>query len=264
MIINTLKNISLGATFLGVSLVIAGCTGGNQRFEANDPNRVSPNEFFQAHDRAMAEPVSSDGLAVTVETARGTYDTNQLAEKMMQTWEAYQSTIIQRDVVLMLNVMGRGSGGRSATNQNDDRSGQSTVIAVSEDIKAFWAGFRLMTHVRHERGPSAQIAGAYDVETKGTCPFGAGPIEVTQRDFVVQGTRRAKVVLWGALGSDRLYVVANEQRYGSTGANPATGGSALNVPDKVSELFTGTIDSKAMTLAGKMHRECTFALTRKV
>ena len=101
------------------------------------------------------------------------------------------------------------------------------------------------------------------MQTNGTCPFSSGSIEVTQRDFVVQGTRGNKVALWGALGSDQIYVVANEQRYATTNVNPATGRPGFKAPDKPSELFAGKIDAKKMTLNGTMHPECTVTLTRK-
>ena len=101
-----------------------GCAGGNQRFEANDPDRVSPNEFFQAYDRAMAEPVTSDGAkdasTVDVATMHKTANANQLAENVMRSWDGYRSATIRWDVWLLLMVANRTSGGGSAPTQASD------------------------------------------------------------------------------------------------------------------------------------------------
>ena len=73
----------------------------------------------------------------------------------------------------------------------------------------------------------------------------------------------SQALFWGALGAKQAYVVANEQRYATVGVNPETKRFALNVPDKEFGIVPGQTRRQDPELAGTVHRECTFVLTRK-
>ena len=290
MKINWLANICVGVCLLGVGLGTAGCAGTNQgkktmatgpiylpgsappmapnspRIALNDPERVQPRGFFETYDKAIDQPLPTDGasgsLSGTVQKVRDTYDANQLADDTMRSWEGFVSFTIQREFYTALkSIPGTNLG--QAANQVHDSSGRSVVIPFQAAGTAHWTTFRLMTQLRRDRGEWSDVTGTYQAATTGTCPFTPGQIDIVQHDFLIEGTRGGKVVVWGALGSDKLFIVANERRWASQAVNPATGSSAMNAPDKASELFTGKIEANAMTLAGAVHRECQFTLTRK-
>jgi hypothetical protein len=123
-----------------------------------------------------------------------------------------------------------------------------TVIAASEKIR--------------NEAPTQDMTGIYTLSSVGECAMRDSDVSIVQEDFVVEGALDDRLVLYGAIGAERMYVVANEQRYAAvtqaSGRDPV-----IEVPDRPSDLFEAIIPTTGDPFSFKSitRGTCSFTLT---
>ena len=123
-----------------------------------------------------------------------------------------------------------------------------TVIAASEKISTV--------------APARDLTGSYALASRGDCTVPDGEVRISQKDFVLEGAAADRLVLYGAIGTGRIYLVANEQRYAEI---TQTGGSdpVIEVPDRPSDLFEAIVPAGGGPFAftSITRGTCSFTLT---
>lgn len=123
-----------------------------------------------------------------------------------------------------------------------------TVMAAGEKIRS--------------AGSDRDLSGAYALTAQGECAMRDGAVTISQQDFVLEGVSGEDLVLYGASGLRRIYLVANEQRYAAilqaSGTDPV-----IEVPDRPSDLFEAEMSDPGTPLAFKSitRGTCRFTLT---
>lgn len=111
-------------------------------------------------------------------------------------------------------------------------------------------------------GPPRDLAGRHDLRTTGTCSVPAATIEIKQQDFVIEGIADDRLVLFGAVGDERIYLVSNEQRFAQVTDN-AGAPPQIEVPDTPSDLFEAVLPASdgPITFRSITRDTCSFILT---
>lgn len=130
------------------------------------------------------------------------------------------------------------------------------IAAAVHSLTVVSAGEKLRT-----AGPARDMTGRYVVTTQGECAVADGLVTMTQKDFVLESAADSRLALYGTIGSDRIYLVANEQRYAEI-VQPAQGDPQIEVPDRPSDLFEATVPAadEPMTFTSIIRGTCSFTL----
>ena len=115
---------------------------------------------------------------------------------------------------------------------------------------------------RQELGDWPDLAGSYHATVRGECPFASGPVDVQQRDFVLEAFRGGKLLLIGAVGSLQAYFLANEQVYAAVTMSE-TQGISFHVPDRPPELYQVALDMDELLLTGRTYAACELDLVQR-
>lgn len=111
-------------------------------------------------------------------------------------------------------------------------------------------------------GPPRDLAGSYDLLATGTCAVPEARIELKQQDFVIEGVSDDRLLLFGAAGDKRIYMVSNEQRFARVTDN-AGGPPQIEVPDTPSDLFEAELPGggEPILFRSITRGACSFTLT---
>jgi hypothetical protein len=131
------------------------------------------------------------------------------------------------------------------------------MAAAAHSLTVAAAGEKLRDDV-----PVSDMSGVYAISTRGECTVADGALTITQNDFVIEATGGDALVLYGTVGRERAFLVANERRF-ATITEVDDGPPRISVSDRPSDVFEGTLgDAGAAIEFRRISRgTCAFTLT---
>lgn len=140
----------------------------------------------------------------------------------------------------------------------------SEMVSYTEALLLYNGMLQLLDVELSSQESRHNLAGNYDAQVSGECPFAAGTVLFEQRDHFVEGIRGNQLLLVGVLGQTRAWFVSKEQRYGTVTIESGLFGKSLRIdaPDAPSELYVGEIRGEGIDLSGTVRSNCDIALRR--
>lgn len=189
-------------------------------------------DTMTAHTQAIAQARAgiADGVAAS--------DADDLARDVTASIEGTFSIVIQAGFVRAMSQTNPAFAQMLQTAQMNITVPGDTSVEVPVLIGAAIHSLTVMSAGEKIRaaGPARDLSGPYALTSQGECAMRNGAVTINQKDFVLEGVSGEQLTLYGALGSQRIYLVANEQRYAAiiqaTGSDPV-----IEVPDRPSDLF---------------------------
>lgn len=233
-----------------------------------DPARVeglnAALNTMTAQSQEMARAISDarSGIAAGVENS----DHDSLARDVATSIEGTFSIVVQAGFVRAMAQTDPSFGRMLQTAQmNVHLPGGETVqfpvlmAAAIHSLSVIGAGDKL----RNKETTTSDLSGSYVVATSGACAVADGPVALAQKDFVLEVSGDEKLALYGALGDEYIYLVANEQRYARITQTVGAGTPNIEVPDRPSDLFEGKLAApgEALEFRSIARRTCSFVLT---
>lgn len=234
----------------------------SERIPAGPANMFKPGAVFRYYD-GTTDPARIEGLnaaintmtaqseevAATISTVRTGVETgvaarsrDDLAHTVTTSIEGTFSIVVQAGFLRALSQTDPAFGQMFQTSRMnihlpDGESIELPVLmaAAVHSMSVVAAGEKMRAN-----GPPRDLAGGYDLLTTGTCAVPNSKVTITQRDFVIEGIDDDRLVLFGAVGVTRIYMVSNEQRFARVTDN-AGGTPQVDVPDQASDLFEAAL-----------------------
>jgi hypothetical protein len=258
--------------------------GQSERFPAGPADMFKPGAVFLYYD-GTADPGQIEGLnttlnimtaqsaevAATMATVRAGIDKG-VAESNRDTLAYAVATSIEGTFTVL--VQARFLRALSQNYLDFDQTIETTRTNIhlpdgeSIELPAFLAAaVHLMKVVAagkkmRTKGPARNLTGRYDLQTTGTCSVPDGHVAIGQKDFVIEGANDDRLLLFGALGETRIYMVSNEQRFARI-ASSVGGSPQIEVPDTPSDLFEAALppDGMPIEFQSTTRGTCSFTLT---
>jgi hypothetical protein len=253
------------------------------RFPAGPENMFQPGAAFRFYDnasdlarieglKASLNIIASQdtGTAETVleihrgiETGVAAQDADTLARSIASSIDGTFAIMVQAGFLRALTQTDPTFGRLLQTAQMDLRlpDGRQVMVpvlmaAAAHSLTVAAAGEKL-----RDDPALADMSGVYSISTRGDCAVADGALTVTQNDFVIEATGGDALVLYGTIGHERAYLIANERRY-ATITGVADGPPRISVPDRPSDLFEGTLaaDGTAIEFQSVTRGTCAFSL----
>jgi len=263
MIGSSTKNISAAVfaaavLFLGPAIAMAQ----SDRFPAGPPNMFKPGSAITFY-KNTSEPARIEGLNTALNTSStqsqelasaitqarsgiadgvAASDIDALARDVAASIEGTFSIVVQTGFVRAMSQTNPAFARMLQTAQMEITVPGDTSVEVPVLIGAAIHALTVISaseRIRNE-APARDMTGTYTLTSQGECAVRDGDISITQRDFVIEGVTGERLSVYGAIGTGRIYLVANEQRYAAitqaSGADPV-----IEVPDRPSDLFEAVI-----------------------
>lgn len=161
-----------------------------------------------------------------------------LAERYVRTYR--RTRAIELRMAWMRRVIGDegalDAALREATVEVERPEGGMETLPMTVATARNVVSLSLMAERLAETTPNPALSGGYRVETEGAdCPIEPGPVELVRRDALMEAQREGIAVLAGAVGPERIAVVAAEQLYGTVeqGADPR-----IDMPEAPQTVYT--------------------------
>lgn len=104
------------------------------------------------------------------------------------------------------------------------------------------------------------LLGNYTLTATGTCAMESSPVAIRQTDFVFEGVVDGRLTLFGTIGNDRIYIIANEPRFARV-KEADQGPPSIQVPDEPLDLFEATLPADGEPIAFRSITRGTCAFT---
>jgi hypothetical protein len=257
---------------LALALLSSACCAAgaqtSERRKANDPAANQPGLYLNAYAKALQEPDQTqrlregalgDDIPRRLQEEVRTLDPDRLAEMYVASFEGLMSVHITIGVMRALHQGGEQDFGQTlmrSSNVVHFPSGEELALPLAKAPTYHLLSLRLSGAERHARGGWAELGGTYAMESAGDCEFASGPVQVAQKDFLLEVVRDGRLLLFGAIGAQTARFVANGQRYGRVI------GRSLHVPDAPSEAFDSDVIGARMTLSARERKTCRLTLSR--
>jgi hypothetical protein len=245
------------------------------RFRLDDPTKVMANSFYLLHEQILMTDINEEEGGVQTLGGKEAYDqllkqledlnSDALAVEYLRSLDGVRSSLITLDFVKFMSQ-------RDPTNSQKLNGLEAVILLPDGNKMALPLAKGLLVHsiimrasaeALAKRQPPRSVVGTYEASVTGECPFQPGVIQLTQRDFVVEGTRDQRLLLMGALGQTRAMFLAVEQRYGKLSFNNQELKMSIAVPDQPPELYGMELGRPNLTLSGMMRTQCTITLAEQ-
>jgi hypothetical protein len=234
------------------------------RKAVTDPASTKEGTYFRFHERALAHEFPEKYHASLAENRailmRKSAD--ELAREYVEAYDGASSDELTASV--LRQVAGNDdpqldAALRRTRNVIQMPDGNRVALPVLNSYALHLWLMRSTAEALRHRPVGPRVAGNYSAEVDGDCPFSAGPVTLTQRDSLVEGTRDDRLLLGGALGGTAAAFVASETRYLSTTIVQERV-TQVAVPDRPSEIYQAPLGSSTLRLIGTTSRSCSIVL----
>jgi hypothetical protein len=240
-----------------------------ERVRINNPDQTPADSYFAQFDRlrnlskeqvaAAEQPFGGpEGFDAAVERMRAG-DPDELAKSLVESKAAADSATLQigfmRDVFRDERALAKAL--QSATSLVRTPDGKTQSVPVTQALQAHIGMLRADAAAFGGRAGDGSIAGRYAAEVTGSsCPFTSGPMTLVQHEYRFEGVRDGKLLLFGAT---KLFALTVVQRYATVKKQP-DGNISITAPDEPTEIYSGIVGGKVLTLAGVSQGKCAITL----
>jgi len=276
------------AALLGAAVAVSAATSAaaqSERHPAGPANMFRPGAVFLYYD-GTTDPARIEGLnaaintmtvqsaaaAATISAVRSGIEEgvvengrDTLAQTVVTSIEGTFSIVVQAGFLRALARTDPAFGQMLQTAQmnlhlpNGDTVEMPVLMAAAaHSLTVVAAGDKMRAGA-----PARDLAGTYAIATTGTCAVPSGTMTLRQQDFLFEGTHGESLVLFGAVGDERIYAVSNEQRYARITDVPGQA-PGIEVPDQPSDLFEAELPAEGTPLSFRSitRGTCSFTLTK--
>lgn len=256
-----LRNVS--AAVLAAAVSFAGTAQAeSERFPAGPADMFRPGAAFTFYDNST-DPARVEGLNAALNTmtaqsaetagtiaeartgiAEGVTESSadELARAVAASIEGTFSIIVQAGFVRAMSQTDPSFARMMQTAQMKVNLPGGASVEVPILMAAAIHSLSVVAAGEKLRGDAGvpNMAGSYDLQTTGDCVVASGPVTIAQKDFVLEASGGEQLSLYGTVGTERGYLVANEQRFALIEQTEA-GLPRIEVPDRPSDLFEAVI-----------------------
>lgn len=174
-----------------------------KREPITDPSRSREGAFHRFHVLMLAREVPEAAASQLLEKMKAK-DPDELADDYIRSYDGARSAEITVNLA-------RQSIGQAALASTMGRilsnirmpDGTTVTLPVAQAYGAHLALMRATAETLRQRETWPNIGGRYAADVSGFCPFPAGAVQLTQKDYLVEVTRDGRLLLSGAVGRTR-------------------------------------------------------------
>ena len=231
---------------------------------------AKPGSFFTfVQDLSKQSPWGERSLATARERSAAVaaingMKTDNLTLQFIMQYESYQSALLLLQAQFLISrkqALTAAELNRATTIVLlPDGSRESTPLTTA--LLRIYGLTILLDQEVGRRPVSTDLSGSYHGYAKGECPFASGDLQIRQHDHILEAVRGDKQLLIGVIGDHQAWFLDNSQRYMTITLGTEKGSAVVDVPDKPSELYRGSLRKDGLDLSGQVHGDCQLTLQR--